>query len=316
MTFELFDFHAECPGAAKMAVYPDFENNNEWILEKDGESISSDDEEGMDAYAFERSYLFTVIAYDAQGNEIDRKSQQMHASAPNGTLTVKTPVVPDKVMCGEDLVFTSEKPVNAKSIRTIVGYPLNENEDKWLYQERVFEDDEVTIAKETLAELMPGQMVYVQLLAFAPGYELSRAEPVEVPVNCHDWDEWKVNKKATSAAAGSKTRVCKRDSSHIQDAVIAKNNMTVKANSLTASANKNSTFSASKAFSVKKAKGAVTYSKKSGDKKITVAKNGKVTVRKGLKKGKTYSVSVNVTSAATAEYAKETKKVTLKIKIK
>ena len=42
------------------------------------------------------------------------------------------------------------------------------------------------------------------------------------------------------------------------------------------------------------ATGDVTFKKVSGDKKITVAKNGKVTVKKGLKKG-TYTLKVKVT---------------------
>lgn len=98
--------------------------------------------------------------------------------------------------------------------------------------------------------------------------------------------------------------------------VVAKSKMTVKAKKLTVKAEKKKTvFKKSKAFTVKKAPGKVTFKKTKGNKKIIVAKNGKVTVKKGLKKNKTYKVKVKVTSAKTKKYAKITKTVTLTIKV-
>ena len=94
----------------------------------------------------------------------------------------------------------------------------------------------------------------------------------------------------------------------------AENPMTVKAKKLTASASKKKTFA--KAFAVKNAEGKVTYKKLKGNSKIRVNKKGKVTVKKGLKKGKTYSVKVKVTAAGNTNYKEKSKKVTLKIKIK
>ena len=99
--------------------------------------------------------------------------------------------------------------------------------------------------------------------------------------------------------------------------VVAKSKMTVKAKKLKVKAKKKKTvFKKTKAFTVKKAPGKVTFKKVKGNKKIIVAKNGKVTVKKGLKKNKTYKVKVKVTSAKTAKYAKITKTVTLTIKVK
>ena len=69
-----------------------------------------------------------------------------------------------------------------------------------------------------------------------------------------------------------------------------------------------------KAFKVSKAKGTVTYKKASGNKKITVSKAGKITLKKGLQKG-TYTVKVKVTAAGNANYKKATKTVKLKIKV-
>ena len=72
---------------------------------------------------------------------------------------------------------------------------------------------------------------------------------------------------------------------------------------------------ASKAFTVTKAKGKVTYKKTSGNAKITVSKAGKVTVKKGLKKG-TYKVKVKVRAAGNAKYNALTKAVVLKVRVR
>ena len=93
------------------------------------------------------------------------------------------------------------------------------------------------------------------------------------------------------------------------------NPLTAKGKTVKASSKKKMTFTAKKAFTVKKNQGKVTYKKASGNSKITVSKAGKVTVKKGLKKGKTYSIKVKVTAAGNANYKKGTKTATLKVKI-
>ena len=97
------------------------------------------------------------------------------------------------------------------------------------------------------------------------------------------------------------------------------NTMTVKAKSpsvkLKAVKKKAQKIKAAKAFTVKKAVGKVTYKKKSGDKKVTIAKNGQITVKKGTKKG-THKITVKVTAAGNQTTAALTKTVTVKIKVK
>ena len=78
---------------------------------------------------------------------------------------------------------------------------------------------------------------------------------------------------------------------------------------------KNQTIAAKKAFAVSKAQGKVTYKKASGNKKIAVAKNGRLTVKKGLKKGK-YKVKVKVTAAGSTTCKAATKTVTVTIIVK
>ena len=66
-----------------------------------------------------------------------------------------------------------------------------------------------------------------------------------------------------------------------------------------------------------KGQGRLSYKKASGNKKITINKTtGKVTVKKGLKKG-TYKMKVKVMAAGNADYkASVWKTVTFKVKIK
>ena len=73
------------------------------------------------------------------------------------------------------------------------------------------------------------------------------------------------------------------------------------AKTVKAKANKKTTFAAKKAFKVSGTKGEVTYEKKSGNKKIKVASNGKV--------------KVLVTDSGSSTFLSATKTVTLKVKI-
>ena len=102
--------------------------------------------------------------------------------------------------------------------------------------------------------------------------------------------------------------------------VKAKNTFEVKLvkKTQTAKSKKKTTIAAKKVFKVTQnvSKGTVTYKKTSGNGKITVSSAGKVTVKKGLKKGKTYKVNVTATSKATTNYEAATSNLVLKIKIK
>ena len=102
------------------------------------------------------------------------------------------------------------------------------------------------------------------------------------------------------------------------------NPITVKAKTVTFKASglkkKAKSVKAPRAFTVKNAKGAVTYkavknAAKNALKKVTVAKNGKVTVKKGTKKG-TYKLKVKVTAAGDADYKAGSRTVILKIVVK
>ena len=95
------------------------------------------------------------------------------------------------------------------------------------------------------------------------------------------------------------------------------NPMTVKAKTVKASSKKKTVIKKTKAFTIKKAKGKVVFKKVKGDKKITInKKTGKITVKKGLKKNKTYKFKVKVTAKGNTVYKAKSNTVTVKIKVK
>ena len=78
--------------------------------------------------------------------------------------------------------------------------------------------------------------------------------------------------------------------------------------------NKNQVVAAKNAYTVSKSQGKVTYKKLSGNGNITVASNGNITVKKGLKKG-IYAIKVRVTATGGAKYKSGYKDVTVYVKV-
>ena len=78
---------------------------------------------------------------------------------------------------------------------------------------------------------------------------------------------------------------------------------------------KNQTIPAGRAYTVNKAQGKVCYKKTGGSKRIAVAKTGKLTVKKGLRKG-AYKVKVKVTAAGNAGYKPGSSAVTVTVNVK
>lgn len=77
----------------------------------------------------------------------------------------------------------------------------------------------------------------------------------------------------------------------------------------------NLTFDASKGTTVRLNKGTLSYVKQSGNEKIKIASNGKITVLKGLKKG-IYKVKVMVKSGPTKNYRATCKTGTVRVNVK
>ena len=115
------------------------------------------------------------------------------------------------------------------------------------------------------------------------------------------------------ATDGSGTEaVCSVDVTKPAKVKISANEISLKASDVM---KKDQTIKADKAFAITKTTGDVTYIKTKGNKKIVVSKNGKITVRKGLKKG-TYKITVKVNASGDMNYRKTSKTVTVAIVLK
>lgn len=140
----------------------------------------------------------------------------------------------------------------------------------------------------------------------------------------HSWNSGEVTKKSTPTATGVKTYTCTlcgtTKTASIPKCAKYENPMTAKGKTATLKyaklKTKKLTLASKKTIKLSKAQGTVTYKKTSGNKKISVnKKTGKITVKKGLKKG-TYKVKIKVTAAGNASYKAKVKTVTVKIKVK
>ncbi len=150
------------------------------------------------------------------------------------------------------------------------------------------------------------------------GISVSGAPMIKAPVTIsHIYDSGTVVKAATLTSTGVKKYTCVKCGKTINKTTpkLKKNTLKAKGKAVSAKASKTQKFAAKKAVKVTNAKGAVSYKKVKGNKKITVAKNGKITVKKGLKKG-TYKIKVKVTAAGNGTYAAASKTVTVTIKVK
>ena len=97
----------------------------------------------------------------------------------------------------------------------------------------------------------------------------------------------------------------------------ARQPLTVKAKAVTVkyAKRKSRTVAASRAYTVTKNVGALSYKKTYGNKKILVSSKGKITVKKGLKRGK-YKVCVQVKAKATTYYKAISKTVSVYVTVK
>lgn len=146
-----------------------------------------------------------------------------------------------------------------------------------------------------------------------------------IPAKGHTWDAGKVTKKATTTSTGVRTytcTVCKETKTEVI-AKLPKKANTLKVSPKTATVKysklktKAQTLSVGKVIKfTKKGQGKLTYAKVSGNKKITInKKTGKVTVKKGLKKG-TYKIKLKVTAAGNASYKAASRTAVFKIRVK
>ena len=95
---------------------------------------------------------------------------------------------------------------------------------------------------------------------------------------------------------------------------IKTNTMVVKGKSAKAKIKNKTVFTKAKLFSISKAEGKVTFKKVSGTGKVTISRSGKVTVKKGLKKNKTYKIIIKVRASGSDLYAPKSVLVKMTVK--
>lgn len=134
----------------------------------------------------------------------------------------------------------------------------------------------------------------------------------------HKYDIKKVITPATLTSTGIRECICSGCGESKTEVLpkLKKNTLTAKGKTVKLKYSaKAQSVKAKKAVTVKKAQGKVSYKIAKKNKNFKVAKNGKITVKKGLKAG-TYKVKVKVTAAGNISYAKGSKTVTVKIVVK
>ena len=139
----------------------------------------------------------------------------------------------------------------------------------------------------------------------------------------HNWNSGEIQTQSTPVSEGTMLHLCTicgaTKTSPIAKCAKYNNPVTAKGKTSTIKYSKlkkkNQSVSVKNAFTINNAQGKVTYKKTSGNKKITVSSSGKITVKKGLKKGK-YKVKVKVTAAGNASYNSGSKTVTVTVKVK
>ena len=139
----------------------------------------------------------------------------------------------------------------------------------------------------------------------------------------HSWSSWKVTKTATTTANGEKTRTCSRckvkEKKTIAKLPKKEQPLTVSVKQITIKKakvkKKKQTIAKSKAFIIENAQGPVTFEKAGGSGKLSISKAGKITVKKGTKKG-SYKLTVKVTAAGNKDYKPGSKTVKMEIIIK
>lgn len=144
-----------------------------------------------------------------------------------------------------------------------------------------------------------------------------------IPKAEHTYDNGTITKSPTYTETGTKIFTCTVCGITKTETIakLAKKANTLKASGKTKSVKKstlkkkNVSITRKNAITVSNAQGKVTYKKAGGNKKITISSAGKITVKKGLKKG-TYKVSIKVTAAGNASYKAKTVTVTVTIKVK
>jgi len=300
-----------------------------------GDTLTIKTTDGNETYAYDAEEEAFVGKSDSiPVREITRKSNQEEENWKPGDNTftlkyrghscnVKVTIVESPIVSAE---IIPKEPYKFKQNDTKYGYiDFDYDENDYFY----YEVPELKDGDKLIAITKDGDKVECTYSVEAKGFvsnqgiTIVRDEDLEWETNQYR-DPWLPNKEnyITYNVLGKEVKV---PVTIIASTPAAKkaNTMKVATKKLTAKAKtlkkKKVTYKANKLFTVKNPKGTVTYkiTKKASKakNKIVIAKNGKITLKKGLKKG-TYKFNVKVTAAGNASYKALSKTVTATVKVK
>ena len=181
LTDEAIDYSVYAPGASRVELFFDYENNEWWRDGVDEDSMARDV-----CYRNSGTYKMVARAYYS-GNEGDWRDSapvEIRVSAPNGPLDAEFPDLPGTLIYGEDgLDFTFNRPANAEGMEVNVWYDPEDGEDRVPLLEINTNDDpsigdaiHAVISKDEVAQAGEGNQVKVEMKAWAVGYEEKRRE--------------------------------------------------------------------------------------------------------------------------------------------
>ena len=181
LTDEAIDYSVYAPGASRVELFFDYENNEWWRDGVDEDSMARDV-----CYRNSGTYKMVARAYYS-GNEGDWRDSapvEIRVSAPNGPLDAEFPDLPGTLIYGEDgLDFTFNRPANAEGMEVNVWYDPEDGEDRVPLLEINTNDDpsigdaiHAVISKDEVAQAGEGNDVRVEIKAWGRGYEEARLD--------------------------------------------------------------------------------------------------------------------------------------------
>lgn len=266
-------------GATEYCVYYDGEHvvtTNSYPV---GPVIDKEIEDRIIWKSVNDKYPVYILAYDSDGVLLAEFS---------GEFVYKTSAAPQKLPSLTNVKISADGILTWDDFAGATGYSariLGINKSDWAYR-----DDETINSidlKKAISESIKN------------GY-LDEVSSYKIELYANEWDyiaEFELSFKYKEV----NTLSLKGKTAKVKKSKVKKHNVSLKAGKVIKIA--------------KRGQGALTYAKASGNKKILIASNGKVTCQKKLKKG-TYKVTARVTAAGNDKYAPITKSVTFKIKVK
>ncbi len=161
-TCEDFTFNAYYPGAHRIVVYMDYNNNKDWYRDNWDEAYSD-----TQRYGHSGVYTLVAAAYNSAGEPLCISEPiEVNVEAPNGQLDWTLPEIPASISEGENLNFTLTMPAHGDFMRVAIRDENGELD----YYERESESGDIQVIIPA-SKLSEGMVLRVELDAQGYGYD-------------------------------------------------------------------------------------------------------------------------------------------------